>query len=41
MAFDTKVLVLDDEKDVCEGIVEYLDNRGLKTAYCLTIDDFH
>lgn len=38
---ETKILVLDDEKDLCETITEYLNNRGFTAQYCLNIDDFH
>jgi two-component system, OmpR family, alkaline phosphatase synthesis response regulator PhoP len=41
MAIETKVLVLDDEKDLCEGIVQYLNEKGFKANYSTTIDDFH
>lgn len=41
MASETKILVLDDEKDLCETVSEYLNARGFKAVYALTIEDFH
>jgi len=41
MALETKILVLDDEKDLCETIVQYLNERGFKAVFSTTIDEFH
>ncbi len=38
---NTKVLVLDDDRDLCETYVSFLNEKKMTARPCLSIEDFH
>lgn len=41
MNLEKRVLVLDDEVEMCEAIVEYLRINGYNARYCTTVESFN